>query len=105
MTDAHTTYAFVIPPEKHNVENHHNELWNHGTLTTTRTIEGAFSLLKRGLVGSYHKLSQDHLQTYLGEFCWRYNRRLQQKEMFGMLLKEVSSKKPFTYKQLTREQF
>jgi hypothetical protein len=70
-----------------------------------KTIEGAFSLFKRGLIGSYHKLSQDHLDSYLGEFCWRYNRRKSQPWMFQSLLLEIASKKPMTYRALTREIF
>jgi hypothetical protein len=73
--------------------------------TSTRTIEGAFSLFKRGVIGSYHKLSKDHLDSYLQEFCWRYNRRGQQKQMFETLTRELVTKKPLTYRKLTREVF
>jgi transposase-like protein len=104
-TDAAPAYERIIPAHRHTVGVHKDELWNHGTVRETRTVEGAFSLLKRGLVGSYHKLSGDHLEAYLNEFCWRYNRREQQKEMFDALLKNVSSSKPLTYKKLTREMF
>ena len=36
--------------------------------TSMKTIEGAFSLFKRGVIGSYHHLSKDHLDSYLQEF-------------------------------------
>lgn len=104
-TDGLSTYERIIPPERHTVGVHKEELWNHGTLRETRTIDGAFSLLKRALVGSYHKLSSDHLEAYLNEFCWRYNRRDQQKVMFDELLANVAVGKPLTYKKLTREVF
>jgi transposase-like protein len=39
------------------------------------TAEGFFSLLKRGLNGTYHKVSEAHLHRYLGEFDFRYNNR------------------------------
>lgn len=42
----------------------------------TNTIEGYFSLLKRGLIGTYHHVSQQHLRRYLGEFDFRYNERI-----------------------------
>jgi hypothetical protein len=57
------------------------------------------------VVGSYHKLSKDHLDSYLAEFCWRYNRRKQQAEMFDAVAAELVSKKPLPYKKLTREIF
>ena len=42
----------------------------------TNTIEGYFSLLKRGIIGVYHHVSQQHLRRYLGEFDFRYNERM-----------------------------
>ena len=104
-TDAAPAYERIIPAHRHTVGVHKDELWNHGTVRETRTVEGAFSLLKRGLVGSFHRLSGDHLEAYLNEFCWRYNRREQQKDMFDALLKNVSAGKPLTYKKLTHETF
>jgi hypothetical protein len=41
----------------------------------TNTIEGYFSILKRGVVGTYHHVSQQHLKRYLAEFDYRYNER------------------------------
>jgi hypothetical protein len=38
-------------------------------------VEGYFSILKRGIYGSYHHVSQSHLKRYLGEFDFRYNYR------------------------------
>jgi hypothetical protein len=60
---------------------------------------------KRGVIGSYHHLSEDHLDSYLQEFSWRYNRRGMQPFMFNTLLSELTKKKPLTYKKLTRETF
>ena len=42
---------------------------------TVNTIENAFSLLKRGIIGNFHKVSIKHLQRYLDEFSYRFNRR------------------------------
>ena len=42
----------------------------------TNTIEGYFSILKRGIYGVYHHVSQQHLKRYLGEFDFRYNYRV-----------------------------
>ena len=104
-TDGASVYTTFIPPEQHTVGVHEDELWNHGTLRVTRTIDGAFSLLKRALVGSFHRLEQDHIEAYLNEFCWRYDRRGAQKQMFDALLTNVAAGKPLTYKKLTREIF
>jgi transposase-like protein len=41
----------------------------------TNTIESSFSLLKRGLIGSFHRVSIKHLHRYLAEFEWRFNAR------------------------------
>ena len=42
----------------------------------TNTIEGYFSILKRGIIGTYHHVSEAHLKMYLGEFDFRYNERM-----------------------------
>lgn len=42
---------------------------------TTNTVEGFFSLLKRGLYGTYHSVSKKHLHRYVAEFEFRYNTR------------------------------
>jgi hypothetical protein len=42
----------------------------------TNTIEGYFSILKRGIYGVYHHVSQQHLKRYLAEFDFRYNQRI-----------------------------
>lgn len=41
----------------------------------TQTIEGFWSLVKRGIGGVYHSVSRKYLQTYLNEYSFRYNRR------------------------------
>jgi transposase-like protein len=41
----------------------------------TNTAEGYFSLLKRGIIGTYHHISKQHIDRYLAEFNFRYNSR------------------------------
>ena len=41
----------------------------------TNTIEGLFSVFKRGMIGVYQHCGEQHLQRYLAEFDFRYNRR------------------------------
>ena len=54
------------------------------------TIEGFWSLIKRGLSGTHHAVSQKYLQSYLDEYGFRYNRRNVEKPMFKQILEQVS---------------
>jgi transposase len=56
----------------------------------TNTIEGFWSLVKRGIGGVYHAVGQKYLQTYLNEYSYRYNRRDQGNLIFTSILKRVS---------------
>src|SRR3954449_12148909 len=42
----------------------------------TNTVEGYFSIFKRGIYGTYHHVSPEHLKRYLCEFDFRYNERI-----------------------------
>lgn len=52
----------------------------------TNTIEGFFSLVKNGIRGVYHSVSEKHLQGYLNEYIWRYNNRETTRSQFETLL-------------------
>ena len=53
----------------------------------TNTIEGFWSLTKRGISGVYHAVSAKHLQGYLNEYAWRYNQRHERtRSQFSTLL-------------------
>lgn len=58
----------------------------------TNTIEGFWSLVKRGIGGVYHSVSQKYLQSYLDEYSFRYNRRDQGNLIFTSILGRVSEK-------------
>jgi transposase-like protein len=58
----------------HGTVNHSKQEYARGTVSTN-TIEGAFSVLKRGLYGVYQRVSEAHLQRYLAEFDFRYSNR------------------------------
>lgn len=99
VTDGNSTYSRLIPKEKHSKGNHGKELAERDW-TTTQTVENAFSLFKRAIVGNYHKLSPWHLDRYMREFCWRYNRRRMQASIFDMALTSMVSRTPLPYKML-----
>ncbi len=58
----------------HESVNHRLEEWVRGDVHTN-TVESAWSLLKRSIIGSYHRLSAKHLEAYLAEFEFRFNNR------------------------------
>jgi len=60
--------------DRHEVVNHGADEYVRGD-AHTNTIEGYFSILKRGIIGTYHHVSPQHLKRYLGEFDFRYNER------------------------------
>jgi len=66
----------------------------------TNTVESAFSLLKRGIVGTWHKVSAKHLPAYLDEMCFRFNNRKNPYLFRDTLIKLLSSPH-IEYKDLT----
>lgn len=58
----------------HRAVNHSEGEFARG-IVSTNTVEGYFSLFKRGILGVYHHVSKEHVVRYLGEFCFRYNSR------------------------------
>jgi transposase-like protein len=59
---------------KHEVVNHGIGEYVRGD-AYTNTVEGYFAIFKRGIIGTYHHVSPQHLKRYLGEFDFRYNER------------------------------
>lgn len=75
MTDEATAYVGLQGHYSHHAVNHSaGEYVRHFTIHTN-TIEGAWSQLKRQIVGIHHFVSGKHLSRYVGESEWRYNRR------------------------------
>lgn len=57
---------------------------------STNTIEGFWSLTKRGIGGVFHAVSAKYLQTYLNEYSFRYNHRKDGQAMFETVLARIS---------------
>ncbi|MGD0205020.1 MAG: transposase [Dehalococcoidia bacterium] len=57
----------------------------------TNTIEGFWSLLKPGISGLYHAVSEKYLQSYLNEYSFRCKHRNDQRPMFRTMLARVSA--------------
>jgi transposase-like protein len=88
---------------KHETVNHsHKEYVRIGTDIHTNTIESAFSLLKRGIVGTWHKISAKHLQSYLDEMEFRFNRR-KSETLFQDTLRHMVNAPVLTFDKLTKE--
>jgi transposase len=70
---------------EHRRIHHAQEIWVMGDVHTN-TIEGFWSLVKRGIAGTHHSVSAKWLQGYLNEYAWRYNHRDDGQAMFLTLL-------------------
>lgn len=85
----------------HSIVKHNQSQYVVGRIHTN-TIEGFWSLLKRGIVGIYHFTSKKHLQKYVDEFVFRYNTRNHSTEnRFNLLLSNLENR--LTYKTLINE--
>jgi transposase-like protein len=75
MTDEHGTYEKLGKDfASHDVVNHTAKEYSRGHVTTN-TVEASFALLKRGLIGTFHSIGEQHLQRYVNEFDFRWNTR------------------------------
>ena len=103
MTDTGTVLHGAIHPRKHDQVNHSDQeyaRYEGGLCISTNTVEGFFSLLKRGINGTFHHVSPQHLHRYLSEFDFRYNhRRITDGERSCKLIGKVAGKR-LMYKDL-----
>jgi len=75
MTDGEGQFRILAPIfQSHDVVNHEIGEYVRGDVHTN-TVEGYFSILKRGIIGTFHHVSPQHLQRYVTEFDFRYNHR------------------------------
>lgn len=77
MTDELATYEPIGRYfDGHGTVNHSADEYVRAYFWHTNTVEGYFSILKRGITGVYHSVSEAHLARYLAEFDFRYNTRM-----------------------------
>jgi len=74
MTDDYRGYIPFKHLLTHQTVNHSQKQFANGIIHTN-TIENFWSILKRGITGQYHHLSDKYLNKYITEFCFRYNNR------------------------------
>jgi transposase-like protein len=75
MTDSLNLYGFVTKPfASHETVDHAKEEYVRGDVHTN-TVESVFAIFKRGVYGTFHHISKQHLHRYLAEFDFRYNNR------------------------------
>ncbi len=80
-TDEHSGYRYLKWAMPHEVISHSSGEYVRGHVHT-QNIESFWSLLKRGIIGTYHNVSKKYLPLYLNEFQFRFNNR-KEKDIFG----------------------
>jgi transposase-like protein len=84
-TDEHRGYMHLGKRLPHGVVRHGQGQYVHGAIHTN-TIEGFWSIVKRGIVGTFHKVSREYLPLYVNEFEFRYNNR-ENPDIFGAAIR------------------
>lgn len=73
ITDEYSGYIVIKNFMEHKTINH--QVWYVDGDIHTNSIESFWAILKRGIVGQYHKVSIEYLPKYIDEFCFRYNNK------------------------------
>ncbi|MGD1212453.1 MAG: IS1595 family transposase [Candidatus Acidiferrales bacterium] len=85
---------------RHKTIQHKSRVYVMGEVHTN-TVESAFSLLKRGIMGTWHRISVKHLPAYLDEMCFRFNNRKNPYLFRDTILRLIESPN-LEYKKLTQ---
>jgi transposase-like protein len=103
VSDACASYVPAIGPiyRRKYARVNHSQPYFEGK-ENTNCIENRFSLLKRGIVGSWHKVSVKHLQRYLEEVSFRFSQR-KNPALFSLTLLNLLNADPLTFKALTKK--
>jgi len=105
ITDESTIYPYAFDgycASKHETIRHKDKIYVTGVDTHTNTVESAFSLFKRAVMGTYHVLSIKHLQRYLHEREYVFNRR-KETNRFEETLARMACAKPMPFTTLIAE--
>ena len=101
VTDDLPAYRKAVGNARHETVNHtRKEYVRLGTDIHTNTVESAFSLLKRGIIGTWHRISAKHLAAYLDEMQFRFSRR-NRTDLFLDTLRHMVTADPLTFGDLT----
>jgi transposase-like protein len=104
MTDENPVYNFKMTQfrhVRHATIKHKRRQYVKGDVYTN-TVESAFSLFKRALAGSFHQVSIKHLQRYLNEFGYRFNRR-ETADMFEQTVARMAGIGAMPYSKLVEQ--
>lgn len=103
VTDEFNAYPTALKDtpfaDRHKTIKHKSKVYVDGDIHTN-TVENAFSLLKRGIVGTWHKISAKHLPAYLAEMEFRFNRR-KNPDLFVDTLRHMITAPVLTFENLT----
>ena len=104
MADSAARYKFS-PVASHEMVDHSKFEWTRDD-AHTNTLEGFFSVLKRGLVGTYQHVDSEHLDRYLAKFDFRQNNRVKpginDEQRADLALKGIAGKR-LTYQTTNSE--
>ena len=105
MTDESTIYPKIGDEfTGHGTVNHSIDQYVRGVFWHTNTVENYFSILKRGVIGTFHHVSEAHLSRYIAEFDFRYNTRdISDAERATRALKATEGKR-LTYRRVDEGQ-
>lgn len=94
VTDGFGGYYGLDKVFKKHVVLYHSRNERRRGVYHTNTIEGFWSMLKRSIIGQYHKVSKEHIQSYVDELSFKYNHR--NENIFNILItKSVNNKLSF----------
>jgi transposase-like protein len=103
MTDEFSSYPGAMKDtgfsDRHKTIKHKSKIYVDGDIHTN-TVENAFSLLKRGIIGTWHRISAKHLAAYLQEMEFRFNRR-KSSTLFLDTLRHMVTAPVLTFEKLT----